>query len=389
MPVDRVRIDDARTYLRLAPLSTEFRHGFDFVFAAGADEFRDFSGELLLASRTDAVSRKQRGGISGRVLVMDQPLGPDADAAFARFAAAGITGVIVPVLDSAAFAGAVASLSDARYSLRNEAGAPPPNRTLPLIYAGPRLTAAIAAVVRLQDTTHVEVAAHGVRTPLVARNIIALLPGTDSTPTDIAAFAAHFDHLGTVRGTGCADSIYNGFSDNAAGVAMLLGLAEALAQNPPPHATLFLFFTGEERGLLGSSWFAAHPTVPLERMRVLVNLDAGAPPAPPVSWRVATNDTTLAVSAARALEARGWSVERSSARANSDHWPLERAGVPALFLIPGADWEGLDEAGEASLRMRWDHYHQLDDEWSAEFPFSGLQRYAEAALEIVRAVMRD
>ena len=386
VPIDRVSIDTARTLLWVTGESTVFRHGADFVFGAGADEFRDFSGKLIFASRI-------RDGlefvpVDGRVLVLDAPLGADAERALTTLGRAGLTGAIVPVGDSVTFARIAESLGEARYSLRRRDRAWSPKLTPTVVYAGQRLTAALIAE-RQSDDVQIAVTTHGARTSVDARNIVALLPGADSTRSEMAAISAHYDHLGTVRGAGAdADSIYNGFSDNAAGVAMLLALADTLARDPPPHPTLFLFFTGEERGLMGSSWFAAHPALPLDRIRVLVNLDAGAPPAPPVSWRIATNDTALAAAASSALDARGWAVEQSRARANSDHWPLAQAGVPALFLVPGADWEGMDEAAESALRARWDRYHQPADEWSADVPFTGLQRYAEAALAMVQRVMQ-
>lgn len=79
------------------------------------------------------------------------------------------------------------------------------------------------------------------------------------------------------------DSIWNGFIDNAAGCAMLLEIARAMAHDPPPRSVAFLFVTAEEQGLLGSNWFVYDPPVPLDRIRAVLNLDAGAPRAPPAA----------------------------------------------------------------------------------------------------------
>ncbi len=102
------------------------------------------------------------------------------------------------------------------------------------------------------------------------RNVVALLPGRDPALRDEYVVAhAHLDHLG-VDGRG---RIRNGADDNAAGVAAVLEAAEALARQPAGRSVLFVLFTGEEKGLLGSEWFMANPPVPRERIRVSVAAD--------------------------------------------------------------------------------------------------------------------
>jgi Zn-dependent M28 family amino/carboxypeptidase len=216
---------------------------------------------------------------------------------------------------------------------------------------------------------------------LPAANVAAMLPGSDpDRRNEYVVYTAHYDHLGIGVPDAAGDSIYSGFSDNAAGVAMLLAIAEQLRDAPPPRSVLFLFFTGEERGLLGSSYFASHPPVRLTRMRALINLDAGAPPAPPVSWRIAGGDSALDQTARRVAEGRGWTVTVGPASPNSDHWPFLYRGVPSIFIIPGEEWEGTTPEVRAALRARWDRYHQPGDRWFPDFPFAGLGRYADFAL---------
>src|SRR5205814_5245044 len=109
-------------------------------------------------------------------------------------------------------------------------------------------------------------------------NIVGILPGSDPhLAREYVVVVAHLDHLGTA-GRGCqavgADSICNGADDNASGSAGLLALAEAVASGPRPlRSMLFLSVSGEERGLLGSRYFAAPATVPGERIVGLVDLD--------------------------------------------------------------------------------------------------------------------
>jgi len=229
------------------------------------------------------------------------------------------------------------------------------------------------------------------RRPVTASNVACLLPAMDPRAGDTAiAFSAHYDHLGVGMPDARGDSIYNGFSDNAAGVGMLLSIAQALGArgNRPRHATLFLFFTGEEQGLLGSDYYVARPLWPLKKMLGVINLDAGAPPARPWSWRIAGGDRGALGRIAQDVAAdHGWSAITSPATPNSDYFPFARSGVPAIFIVPGpGPYQGLTADSSAALRRRWDHYHDPADEWSADFPFAGLGRYAEYAFYIGQAL---
>jgi Peptidase family M28 len=195
---------------------------------------------------------------------------------------------------------------------------------------------------------------------------------------------AHYDHLGVGAPDADGDTVYNGFSDNATGVGMLLAMATALAEEALTHTVMFLFFDGEELGLLGADAYVHSPLVPLADTEAVIVLDAGAPPAPPTSWELASTPG-LGQVASGVTRARGWNTRVSRARPNSDYYPFTLAGVEGMLIIPGPDpYEGLTEGETRLLRARWDHYHQPGDEWSAEYPMSGLARYAAYALSIVR-----
>jgi Zn-dependent M28 family amino/carboxypeptidase len=229
------------------------------------------------------------------------------------------------------------------------------------------------------------------RRQVIASNVACLLPGTDGSVADTAiAFSAHYDHLGVVSPPDSAgDDLYNGFADNAAGVAMLLGVARAMAfdrDEPVRHSMLFLFFVGEERGLLGSDYYVARPFWPLDRTMAVINIDAGAPPGLLVNWSLSGVDSTgLGAVAIGIAQARGWQVSTSPAAANSDYYPFVREGVPGVFVKPGpGPYEGISADSSDALRFRWRYYHDPQDEWTEEFPFTGLQRYAEYAYLIAR-----
>jgi Zn-dependent M28 family amino/carboxypeptidase len=232
---------------------------------------------------------------------------------------------------------------------------------------------------------------HLTRRPLGARNVACLLSGGVLGARDTAiVFAAHYDHLGIGAADARGDSIYNGFSDNAAGVGMLLAIAEAMARGPGEplrYSVVFLFPTAEELGLLGSDYYVARPLWPLARTAAVIALDAGAPPAPPTSWRIAGGSANaLGTVAVDVALAHGWSATVSPATPNSDYYPFARSGVPAVMIIPGpGPYEGLSTDSSVALRQAWNHYHEAADEWADDFPFCGLRRYAEYAYLLARA----
>ncbi|OGU01296.1 MAG: hypothetical protein A2W29_11015, partial [Gemmatimonadetes bacterium RBG_16_66_8] len=268
-------------------------------------------------------------------------------------------------------------------------------RPLPTIVVGPAAAEALLgpAAGPRGSISRIEVQVDVVRSRVPDQNVICLLMGADPRARDTAiVFTAHFDHLGIGIPDARGDSIYNGFSDNAAGVAMLLAVARALQQPRyiPAHSILFLFPAAEEQGLLGSDYYTAHPRWPLKRTLAAINLDAGAPPGPPSTWRLAgVPGSPLALLASDVAHIRGWSATVTEAGPNSDHYPLLAAGVSAIFVIPGpGPYEGMSMDSSRALKSRWDAYHQSGDEWSEAFPLSGLARYAEYALLIAHALDR-
>lgn len=110
----------------------------------------------------------------------------------------------------------------------------------------------------------------------VDHNIAAFLPGTDPDLADEwVFFTAHYDHVGIGQPDATGDSIYNGARDNAIGIATLLGLTAHFKKHPSPRPVAFIFFTAEEKGLLGSEYFAANLPVPARNIRFVFNCDNG------------------------------------------------------------------------------------------------------------------
>jgi hypothetical protein len=375
----------------LAVGDQRFMPGRDFLITGGTQAaLRGFNGRPVFVGTPDDVraAAARLPGLRGAIPVLAGAARGDVATLLAERGAAGIIQIIE---DSSAYALHLASRGTSLTLL----GAPDipssfyPDR--PAVLVGPAAARSLAGAVR-DPLARVELTVAFDRRPLRAANLACLLPGTDPRLGDsVIAFSAHYDHLGISVPDTTGDSLYNGFSDNAAGVAMLLSIAAAIRAGPGGglhHPVLFLFFTGEERGLLGSDYFVARPLLPLERIRAVINLDAGAPPARPWTWRVAGGEgTPLGTLAADVAAARGWSATLSPATPNSDHFPFARRGVPAIFVIPGsAPYEGLTADSSQALRRRWDRYHQPADAYFDDFPFIGLQRYAEYALRIAEAL---
>jgi hypothetical protein len=361
----------------------------DFVWNTGGRlAFREFAGPVMFVGQIDSTAVQRAREARGHVVVLTAPMGAAALAYVPALLRAGAAGVVIAVTDSTAFRLFARSRGDARYYVDAHVDDPVWQADLPVIIAGPDLARRLIThnrftVVPGELRAQLRVVIEDVTTV----NVAGMVRGSNSRLADeLVAYSAHYDHLGVSTPDAGGDSIYNGFSDNAAGVAMLLGIAQQMQRSPPARSVMFLFFSAEERGLLGSSYYATHPLLPLQRMTALINLDAGAPPAPPTSWRIAGGaDNPLGVTARNVAISNKWTVDLTPASPNSDYWPFLHRGVPSIFIIPGNQWENVTAAQQTALRERWDRYHRADDEWSADFPFAGMARYARIAYLIGRA----
>jgi Zn-dependent M28 family amino/carboxypeptidase len=179
------------------------------------------------------------------------------------------------------------------------------------------------------------------RRDISSPNVLAYMPGSDPRLADQAiVLSAHLDGYGHGEPVD-GDRIYNGTLDDAAYVALLIRLAERREGHPYRRPILFAAWTGEEKGLLGSRWYVAHPTVPLARTAADINLDQLRPIFPLELLTVhALDDTTLGADARAVANSLGIEVqkdpepERNLLR-RSDQWNFLQAGIPATAFLFG------------------------------------------------------
>jgi Peptidase family M28 len=198
--------------------------------------------------------------------------------------------------------------------------------------------------------------------PAKSENVIGVLPGAT---TEVIILSAHLDHLG-IGGAINGDKIYNGAMDNASGIATLIETARALSAKKLKRTILFAAVTGEEGGLMGSKYFAAHPTVTASSTVADVNLDMYLPIIPLKAITVyGMDESDLGREFAETASRFGVKTERDSEPARnsfirSDQYSFIRRGIPALtfkFYAPIG-------SPEYKILSDWRHerYHAPSDD---------------------------
>jgi len=223
-----------------------------------------------------------------------------------------------------------------------------------------------------------------------SRNVAALVPGSDPKLKDeVLIYTAHWDHLGKgdpVQG----DDIYNGAVDNATGCAVLLELARAWAARPekPRRSALFLAVTGEEGGLRGSEFYAAHPLFPIAKTALDLNYDALFP------WgrakdivltgaeRTSVWPVVQAVSRRLDLTISPDTEPEQGHYFRSDHFSFAQVGIPAFTIGHATEFAGkpADYYQKAWEEFNAKHYHQPSDEFRADWDFTALEQAAQFGL---------
>jgi Zn-dependent M28 family amino/carboxypeptidase len=220
-------------------------------------------------------------------------------------------------------------------------------------------------------------------------NVVGLLPGSDpQLKSEVVVYSAHHDHLGIGAPDASGDKIYHGAVDNASGCAQVLAIARAFAFLPekPRRSLLIVFTAAEEQGLLGSMYYALHPTVPAGKIAADINLDGGN-----IFGR--TRDVTLITSGSSSLDQVVAAVARTQGRVvKPDQFPdrgypyradqfsfSKAAGVPAIYLDDGTDFLGRPPLWGRQQIEHWEetHYHQPSDRLDGTWDFDGMIQDAQ------------
>ncbi|MEC5079609.1 M28 family metallopeptidase [Xanthomonas oryzae] len=226
-------------------------------------------------------------------------------------------------------------------------------------------------------------ASYQVKSDLItSHNVVARLEGSKH-PNETLIYSAHWDHIGVGKPDARGDTIFNGALENASGTAALLELARGFAKGPKPErSVVFLAVTAEEKGLLGSEFYASKPLYPLDTTVAVINMDGMNPFVPSRDFgiygtaKLELLDQLKRVAAQFKLRYTPDPKPQAGYFFRSDHFPFAKRGVPALWYAAGQDWEvGGVAAGKAAADdYTAKRYHQQGDEWKPDWTFAGAAR---------------
>jgi Zn-dependent M28 family amino/carboxypeptidase len=213
-----------------------------------------------------------------------------------------------------------------------------------------------------------------------SQNIVGRVEGS-KRPDESVIYSAHWDHLGVGQPDAKGDRIYNGAVDNGTGTAALIEIGRAFAHAPKPErSVVFLNVTAEEKGLLGSEFYASKPLYPLAKTVANINMDALDPTGLSrdftTSGSVRSDLLDVMIEDAKAMGLAYTPDPHPEAGHffRSDHFPFAKVGVPSVSFGSGDDLvDGGTAAGEAAGKdYVAKRYHQPADEWQASWTFAGM-----------------
>jgi len=213
-----------------------------------------------------------------------------------------------------------------------------------------------------------------------SHNVVGYLPGA-KRPDETVIYSAHWDHLGIGKPDDKGDTIYNGGLDNATGISQLIEQARTFAHEPrTQRSVVFLAVTAEEKGLLGSEYYATHPLFPAGKTAGVLNTDGGSIYGRAKNFTIsgtAKLDLLDMLIAEGKKQGRYYSPDPHPEHGSfyrSDHFSFAKVGVPAISFGDGNDLvNGGIPRGEALNREYTDkHYHQPSDEWQPTWDFRGM-----------------
>jgi hypothetical protein len=225
-----------------------------------------------------------------------------------------------------------------------------------------------------------------------SQNVVGILPGSDpALKSEYVVYGAHLDHLGeiaAVPGDGKNDRIYNGAMDDGSGVASLIQIATLAKEGKlrPRRSVLFVAVTGEEKGLLGSTYFAANPPVPRSEIVGEINMDMYLPLYPLKILEVyGLEESSLGADVRAVAKQYGVSIipDREPQRrlfVRSDQYSFIKQGIPAIFFKFG--WEPGSPEEKASKDWLRDRYHAPSDDLAQPVDKTAAATYNRIMLDL-------
>lgn len=229
----------------------------------------------------------------------------------------------------------------------------------------------------------------------LSRNILAVAGDTTNWKnSQILLVSAHYDHLGMGQAMN-RDSIYNGAMDNAIGVSVTLEVARILAKDPPAIPVVFLFTTGEEKGLLGSIYYTNFPIRPLSSTVACINIDGINFLDPSTGFlAIGGSYSTLGKMASDVLERKGLDLIGIPAEVDddsflrSDHYAFAQAGIPSVSLLEGPGHVNLSDETAQRFKHLWDLtiYHSPFDDSRQYINWKAVEQHASVYLAYLKHV---
>jgi len=229
-----------------------------------------------------------------------------------------------------------------------------------------------------------------------SNNVIGFIPGSKK-PDEAVIYMAHWDHFG-LDFSRSDDKIFNGAQDNAGGIAGLLALAEKFKQGPAPERSIaFVAVTAEERGLLGSRWYAEHPLFPVNKTVAGINMDIMNVYGPMRDVMVfGYGSSELEPILAKYAKAQNRYIAPEPTPQDgfyyrSDHFNLAKKGVPMLYARGGIDSvaNGKDWGLQQRKNYVTEYYHKVNDEFDPKWDLRGSQQdlflFYQVGLEVANS----
>jgi Peptidase family M28 len=248
---------------------------------------------------------------------------------------------------------------------------------------------------RFPLTARIQARAKIIRKDVESANVVAKLPGGDPKLKDeYVVLSSHMDHLGIGEPIN-GDSLYNGAMDNASGCALNLDIANALQRTHAKlsRSVLFVFVTAEEKGLLGSKYFASNPTVPKDSMVADINTDMFLPIFPlkilTVYGLAESNlgDTVQQVAQSDGVEVQPDPEPLRNIFIRSDQYSFIRQGIPSIAMKVGFT----SGSPDAEMARKWltERYHAPSDDLNQPVDLIAAGKFEDIVLGLAVRVAND